>query len=481
MYSPLSPVYRSLSLVAICILLTISFSACSGSSSGGAGQQSGGNPGDPGVIMAPGTGGVSFQLVWQQPSSGAKAAQFTPSFNSCVDYGIDTITAIVSNGTTTITNSWPCSLHGGVILGVPAGTNYTVRVDGLSSGPTTTIWRGQASSITVNTGQITNAGTLAMNYIGTDTTQPTVNASATGPHSSPAITTNVPATDRIDIAFNEPMAISTITTNNISLNLLGSPISGTIRYNAANNTAAFTPSANLGFGTEYVLQVISCVTPTCIRDTAGNQLASNYTLTFTTEVAPISAPTATPSGVTATPGNGQVTLDWLASSGSTSFNVYYSTSSPVTTATGTQIPDVRPPYVHLGRTNSQTYYYIVTAGNGYGEFPNSSSEVSATPALPGGTPASLTVVPDGSGIFNTLNWPNVSGALSYNLYWSTSPIIPNKYSADNVIRGVTSDYIHSGLSSGTTYCYMVTAVNSSGESADSMQSCVGVGSIQLYW
>jgi fibronectin type 3 domain-containing protein len=278
------------------------------------------------------------------------------------------------------------------------------------------------------------------------------------------------------------MAISTITTNNITLTA-GSSIPGTIRYNPTNNTAAFTPSSTLAYDTQYVLQVISCVSTTCIRDTAGNQLASNHTHTFTTESAPSVAPAA-PSSVTATPGNAQVTLDWLASNGSTSYNVYYSLTSGMTTST--PIPDVQPPYVHLGRTNGQAYYYVVTAVNGFGES-SPSTEISATPVVPTplpnfpSPPASLTVGVGGGGTYNTMDWPAVSDAISYNLYWSTSAIIPNKYSADNVVRGVTSPYTHTGRSPGETYCYIVTAINSSGESADSMQSCVGIGSIQLYW
>ena len=88
--------------------------------------------------QASNTGGVSFQLVWQQPSSGAKAAMRTPSFNACNDFALITISATVSNGTTTVSSgSWPCSLHEGLIQGIPAGTNYTVQVNGISSGPTT--------------------------------------------------------------------------------------------------------------------------------------------------------------------------------------------------------------------------------------------------------------------------------------------------------------------------------------------------------
>ena len=191
-------------------------------------------------------------------------------------------------------------------------------------------------------------------------------------------------------------------------------------------------------------------------------------------------PTA-PLGVTATPGNGQVTLDWLATNGSTSYNVYYGTAPGVTTTTGTPVLDVRAPGVQLGLTNGTTYYYIVTAVNSFGESP-ASAEVSATPVFPAGDPsppASLAVA--SSSGQNSITWPSVTGATSYNLYWSPRPITPDKYSADNVIRSVTSPYTHTGLTDGLPYCYIITAVNSNGESADSMQVCGGIGAIQVIW
>ncbi len=61
-----------------------------------------------------------------------------------------------------------------------------------------------------------------------------------------------------------------------------------------------------------------------------------------------------------------------------------------------------------------------------------------------------------------IQWSLVPGASSYNIYWSTdekfSPLDGNK------IEGVTSPYNHSGLSPGTTYYYVVSAVGNMGES-----------------
>jgi len=480
MYRQKSPVYSSVCHLAMCIVLTSFFSACSGS---GGDAQSSGNLGNPDA-MPPGTGGISFQLVWQHPSSSSKTRNLAPAFNSCVDYAIGTIAATVSSGTTTVTNnSWPCSAHQGIILGVPAGSNYTMRVNGISSGPTiTTTWSGQTLSITVMAGQITNVGTIIMSYIGEDTTQPTV--TVIGPNSSPTSTTNIPITDRISVAFSKPMAISTITSNNITLinSSDASTVSGVVSYDNTINTAAFISSATLTYDTQYVLQVMSCVTGSCITDTAGNQLNSSYTNTFTTESAPTGTANA-PANLTAEPGNGQVTLDWLASNGSTSYNVYYSTSTGVTTTSGTQVLGVRAPAVHLGLTNGTTYYYIVTAINGFGEsLPSVDS--STTPTVPAGNPlppASLAVNFNSGTSPYTVTWPTVSG-LSYNLYWSTRPISPDHTAADNVIRYVTGgQFIHAGVTPGQTYCYIVTAMDSSGESTDSMQVCGSTSSVQIFW
>lgn len=76
----------------------------------------------------------------------------------------------------------------------------------------------------------------------------------------------------------------------------------------------------------------------------------------------------------------------------------------------------------------------------------------------------------------TISWNEVSGATSYNIYWSTTPGVTK--STGQKIPGVTSSYTHTGLTNGTTYYYVVTAVNSTGESAESSEvSAVPTGGI----
>ena len=169
-----------------------------------------------------------------------------------------------------------------------------------------------------------------------------------------------------------------------------------------------------------------------------------------------------PTGVTATPGNGQVTIAWTAGKDVTSYNIYWSATPGVTIGNGTKITGATSPYVHLGLINGATYYYIVTAVNKDGES-TPSPQVSATLALP--EPTGVTATPGNGRV--TLSWTAVSGAASYNIYWSTTPGVAIANGAK--ITGAASPYIQVGLSNGTTYYYVVTAVEGNGESTPSSQ------------
>jgi hypothetical protein len=65
----------------------------------------------------------------------------------------------------------------------------------------------------------------------------------------------------------------------------------------------------------------------------------------------------------------------------------------------------------------------------------------------------------------TVSWNAVAGATSYNLYWRTSPGVTKQNGTK--IAGASSPYVHTGLTNGTTYYYVVTAQNANGESVES--------------
>ena len=179
---------------------------------------------------------------------------------------------------------------------------------------------------------------------------------------------------------------------------------------------------------------------------------------------------AAPAGVTATGEAGQVIVTWDAVSNATSYNIYWSTTSGVTTASGTnKITGAASPYVHTGLAAETVYYYIVTAVNSAGEGASSAQVSATTGSTP--PPAAVPTAPTGviaTGGTNqvTVSWSAVSGAASYNLYWSTSSGVTT---SGTQISGVTSPAVHTGLTDSTPYYYIVTAVNSAGESMPSVE------------
>jgi fibronectin type 3 domain-containing protein len=176
-------------------------------------------------------------------------------------------------------------------------------------------------------------------------------------------------------------------------------------------------------------------------------------------------PTA-PTAVQATPGNQQVSISWTNSSGATSYNLYWSTTSGVTPVNGTKITSATKPYVHTGLTNGTQYYYVATAVNATGESV-ASSQVTAIPATnpPPAAPTGVQATPGNQQV--SVSWTNVSGATSYNVYWSTTAGVTP--SSGTQIPGAANPYVHTGRANGTPYYYVVTAVNANGESTASLQ------------
>ncbi len=168
---------------------------------------------------------------------------------------------------------------------------------------------------------------------------------------------------------------------------------------------------------------------------------------------------ATPTGVTATAGNAQVSLSWTASSGATSYHVKRSTTTggPYTqVAAPTAISDV-----DSGLANGTTYFYVVSALNSAGESGNS-TEVSGAPVLPiPSVPTGLTATAGDTQI--TLSWTASIDAASYNVKRSTVSGGPFTTVASPT---ATSD-TDTGLTNGTPYFYVVSAVDSAGQSGNS--------------
>jgi cellulose 1,4-beta-cellobiosidase len=180
------------------------------------------------------------------------------------------------------------------------------------------------------------------------------------------------------------------------------------------------------------------------------------------------SPPYAPTGLSATAGNGQVSLNWNNTATATSYHVKRATVAGgpyATIAAGV----TSSAYTDTTVVNGTTYYYVVSANNANGEGANS-TEASATPQQPQppAPPTALTATPGKKKV--TLRWtqsasPNIT---QNKVYRSTTAGGPYSLIAT---LSATTQYNNTGLQSGTTYYYVVTAVTSSGlESAYSNQA-----------
>lgn len=170
-----------------------------------------------------------------------------------------------------------------------------------------------------------------------------------------------------------------------------------------------------------------------------------------------------PANIRASAGDNQATVSWDSVAGATSYNIYYGTATGIS-KTSTQIADVTSPQVKTGLLNGTTYFFVVTAVNANGESAVS-LEVSAKPAAtPPPSAPSLTSATAGNAKV-TLVWGAVAGATSYNVYRGTAAGVTKATGIKSA--GVTSPYDVTGLTNGTPYFFVVTAVNDTLESAES--------------
>ena len=176
---------------------------------------------------------------------------------------------------------------------------------------------------------------------------------------------------------------------------------------------------------------------------------------------------AAPEQVTVDGGRQRITVTWSGVSGATSYNIYYSTTTPVNPSTATKIANVGSPQTIRGLTDGTTYYAIVTAVGAAGESVVS-KEISAIPQDPAPPLAPLNIHADAGSGQITVSWDASDGATAYNLYYGTNASVSQ--SSGTKLTGVNSPRVVTPLTSGTTYYVIVTAVNAVGESADSFHA-----------
>jgi len=156
-------------------------------------------------------------------------------------------------------------------------------------------------------------------------------------------------------------------------------------------------------------------------------------------------PPATPIGLVATSGDGQVGLTWSAVVGATSYTVYEN-GTPVDSVTSASD-------TVTGLTDGTAYSFTASASNGGGTSGQSSAvvatPVASTPAAPTGL-AAAGVTADGA----TLTWTPSTGATGYTVYANGTA----------VATSTTSTAVVTDLQAGTPYSLHVTASGPGGTS-----------------
>jgi DNA/RNA endonuclease G (NUC1)/fibronectin type 3 domain-containing protein len=306
------------------------------------------------------------------------------------------------------------------------------------------------SSVSVTSGQgtssVTYTVTLATDFTGTATFTASLSDNF-----------NPPVTQAVNIQVNAPTPPAapsgvTATPGNAHVQLTWNAVSGATSYNVKRGTTAGGPYSTINSPSTNSYDDTSAVNGTAYYYVvsavgAGGEGANSSEVSAT----PQAEPTA-PAGLTAAAGDSHVSLSWTASPAANTYTVARGTApgGPYgTTFAGL----VTTSYNDTTAVNGTTYYYVVTATNGFGTSANS-NEASATPA-PLVAPTGFAAQVGDATV--TLTWNAVAGATTYDVKRSTTAGGP--YTTVGTPSGTT--FTDSSVANATSYYYVVAAFSGS--------------------
>jgi len=212
-----------------------------------------------------------------------------------------------------------------------------------------------------------------------------------------------------------------------------------------NVTATTFINSGLAGGTKYYYVV-----------TATNSAGESANSAEVSATTPVVNPPSAPTGLTVVGTNYQINVAWNAVSGATSYNVKRAefSGSEVTFATTTT-----PGYTDTAAIYGIPYYYLVTAVNGSGESGPSGEAMGVT--LPN-QPFNVSATGGNGQVF--VNWTGVyEYMVSYHVKRSTIS------GRELTIATTATPGYTDTVTNGTTYYYKISAVNPTGEGANSLE------------
>ncbi|MCA8939009.1 MAG: fibronectin type III domain-containing protein, partial [Planctomycetes bacterium] len=224
-------------------------------------------------------------------------------------------------------------------------------------------------------------------------------------------------------------------------------MSGVTKLNSMSQTGSSSPItiSGLGNGVTYYFAV------TAIDGGSESELSNEVSAT------PV---IAAPQNVSVVAGDKSATLSFASVFGATSYKIYSSTSSGVNKTNGAVNTTSTSPLTLTGLNNGTTYYFVVTALDA-GSESSESSQVSATPVIT--APQNIAVSAGDKSA--SVSFASVSGATSYKVYYSTSASVSKTNGTP--VTGASSPIAISGLNNGTSYYFVVTALDAGSESNES--------------